>query len=302
MVRANSVLLLVAMIGLLSASATRAGESPTTEQAKRAAEARKKLAAPIAFNGFDDPDIKLDDVLVFLTRTSGIAFEVNEQAFKDEALDNVLDKSLGKEIPKMANVSAESVLRRVLARIPTPSGTTFVVRGGVVEITTRRYTSPGNWGTQGGADEPTVVPPEVSLEFEKRALQEALQEIADATGVNIVLDARVGDKGKTPVTATMRAVGVDTAVQLLANMADLTTMPVENVLYVTTKEKARALRAEVLKLESDSGQGPPAEKTEPAPAPADSERVLKDRDEKLRRLKAKLKRKQPTEPAPKKDQ
>jgi hypothetical protein len=250
MSRSIAAVLVVAAVSVSPLSAARAAESPTAEQARRAAEVRRKLAATVNFGGADDPEAKLGELLDLLAKLYDIAFEINEQAFKDEMIDNMADKPIGKAIPKMNNVSVEAALRRILARIPAPSGTTFVVRGGVVEITTRRYVSPSQWG--GGQGEGGMVPtPETSIVFEKRELRDALQEIADATGVNIVLDARVGDKGKTPVTATMRAVGVDTAVQLLANMADLTILPVENVLYVTTKENAKALRAEILKLEPE---------------------------------------------------
>jgi hypothetical protein len=249
MSRSGAVLLLVAVVGALPASAARAVESPTAEQARRSNEVRKKLAAMINFSGFDDPETKVGDVLQHLTKNHDIAFDINEEAFRDEMVESIPDKALGKALPKMTNVTVEMVLRRALARIPSVSGATFVVRGGVVEITTRRYASPSRWGTgpeEGGV---TIPAPETSIAFEKRELKDALQEIADATGVNIVLDARGGDKGKTSVSATMRGVGVDTAVQLLANMADLTVIPVENVLYVTTKENAKALRADILKLE-----------------------------------------------------
>jgi hypothetical protein len=250
MSRSGAVLLLVAVVVALPPSAARAAESPTAEQARRSNEVRKKLAATVNFSGFDDPETKLDEALQHLTKLYDISFEVNDQAFRDEMIDNLADKALGKALPKMNNVTVEAVLRRILARIPSTSGATFVVRGGVMEITTRRYASPSRWGTGGEGEGGATIPaPETSIAFEKRDLKDALQEIADATGVNIVLDARAGDKGKTVVSATMRGVGVDTAVQLLANMADLTVIPVENVLYVTTKENAKALRADILKLE-----------------------------------------------------
>jgi hypothetical protein len=299
MARTLPVLLLAALTGLLPLNTSRAAESPTAEQARRAAEVRKKLATPADFSGVQDPEAKLDDVLSYMTRIWGVRFEVNEQAFKDEMIDDILAKPIGREVPKLAKVSAESVLRRVLARIPAASGTTFVVRDGAVEITTRRYASPSLWGAGSGEG---ATPPEVSIEFNQRPLREALQEIADATGVNILLDTGAGDKGAEPVTATMHGVGVDTVIQLLASMADLTSMPVENVLYVTTKQRAKALRADLLKLETENGEGQPPANAVSAPAPADSERLLKERDDEIRRLKAKLKRNQKAEPAPKKDQ
>lgn len=291
MSRASASLVLVAVLGILPLSAARAGDSAAG--AKRAAEMRKKLAAQTTVGGIEDPETKLEDALQFvLGRTGDLAFEINEQAFKDEQIDDVGNRPLGRSIPKMTNVSLEAVLRRVLARIPSTSGAIFVVRGGVVEITTRHAASPSLWTTA----------PEVSVEFDKRELQGALQEIADATGVNVVLDARAKDKGKTAITATLRDVGVDTAVQLLANMADLTALPVDNVLYVTTKENAKTLRDEVLKTEPAKAEAPKSAKVEPAPLQAETERLLKDREEQIRRLKNAIERQRPPDPAPKKDQ
>jgi hypothetical protein len=243
--------LLIAVVALLRASAARAAESPSAEQARRANEVRKKLAATVKFSGLDDPESTLSDALNYWSRMYDIRFEVNEQAFRDEMIDDVMSTKLGRAIPKMAQVTAETPLRRILARIPVPSGTTFVVRGGVVEITTRRYVNPHAWrrneAAAPGEETPTPVPaPETSVAFDKRELREALQEIADATGVNIALDGRAQDLGKTPVTITLRDVAVDTAVKLLADMAGLQAVLVDEVFYVTTKENAQALRDEEL--------------------------------------------------------
>jgi hypothetical protein len=162
----------------------------------------------------------------------------------------------------------------------------------VVEITTRKAASPSSWEQA----------PQVSFTFEKRELKEALHEIADATGVNIVLDARAVEKGKTLVNATVRDVGVDTAVQLLANMADLTIMPVENVLYVTTRANAKALRAELLHLEPEKIEDRNLQGVAEDPSRDQTEKRLKEYEEEIRRLKEQLKQKQQSEPMPKSEQ
>jgi hypothetical protein len=259
MSRPVGILLLIAVMGSLPPGAARAGDSAV--EAKRAVEVRKKLAAPITFNGVDDPDAKLSEALEYLHKITDLTFEINEQAFKDEMIDDVGNKPLGRAIPKTTDVPAEKVLNRILARIPTSSGTTFVVRGGVVEIATRRYASPSLWRrvedgpqdfeAQGG----TIFVPQTSVAFDKRDLREALQEIADAVGVNIVVDVRAQDKGKTPITATLRNADVDTVVNLLADMADLQTVLVNDVFYVTTKENAKVLREKKTK-KSDDAQPP----------------------------------------------
>jgi hypothetical protein len=246
------VLVLIAVVGLLPSRTVRAAESPTAEQARLAGEVRKKLSTPCNFGGFDDSETKLDDVFHYFRQSYGVTLEINDQAFQNEGIENVLDRTLGKALPKMVNVAPELALQRILLRIPSTSGATFVVRGGTIEITTRQAASPSTW----------QLAPHVSIAFEKRPLAEALQEMADGTGVNIVLDARAGELGKMPVTATMRGVGVDTVVQLLANMADLRTLPVGNVLYVTTRDNAKVLRGELQKLETVSGDMPKANKAQ----------------------------------------
>jgi hypothetical protein len=307
MCRMSVGFVVVAVLGLLSPGAARAGDSAA--DAKRAAEVRKKMEAVGKFSGIEDPETKLEDALDFLGKTYAITFEINDQAFKDEMIDDVANKALGRAIPKMADASAETVLRRVLARIPAPSGATFAVRGGVVEITTRRYASPSNWRARLEPSEadvaapPPVNVPETTVNFDKRELQEALQEIADATGVNVVLDARAKDKGKTPITATLRGVAVDTAVKVIADMADLTVVPLDTVLYVTTKENAKALHGEgekrAAKAEEPKGEGPGPMKPEAGPLQKESERLLKEREEQVRKLKEAFEKKPAPQPEPK---
>ena len=86
------------------------------------------------------PDTKLGEALDYLQRAYNIPFEINQQAFKDEMIDDVSVKPLGREIPKMKNVARSTVLRKVLERLQGPAGgTTWLIRNGVVEITTARY-------------------------------------------------------------------------------------------------------------------------------------------------------------------
>jgi hypothetical protein len=269
MSRTSIGLVLIAVVGVLSPNATRAGDSAV--EAKRAVEVRKKLDATIDFSGIEDPDTKVGEVLQLILGRNGIKYEFNEQAFRDEQLDDLASKPLGREIPKESNVPIATILRRILARIPTPSGTTFAVRGGVVEITTRRFASPSSWQryrewqSEGRYEGNPIFPPVVTIAFDKRDLQDALQEIADATSVNIVLDARSKEKGKTPITATLRDAAVDTVVQLLADMADLEAVTVDDILYVTTKENAKKQRQAQEKARMKLAEDPKPAQTEPGP-------------------------------------
>jgi hypothetical protein len=61
---------------------------------------------------------------------------------------------------------------------------------------------------------------------------------------NVVLDARTAKEAQAPVTAELSNVPLDTAARLFADMAGLQVVPLDNVLYVTSIDNARALREE----------------------------------------------------------
>ena len=55
----------------------------------------------------------------------------------------------------------------------------------------------------------------------------------------------MGEKGKFPVTASLLNVPVDSAVLILAEMAELKPVLIDRVIYVTTPENATRLRREM---------------------------------------------------------
>src|SRR5581483_7111090 len=109
--------------------------------ARRIKELRDQLASPVDFSGFEkDERMTLKDALDQLAELYGLTFDVNETAFRSEVPPvpevmntPVVDKQ---PLPKMFGVSLATVLRKLLARIPTTSGATFLIRRDVVEITT----------------------------------------------------------------------------------------------------------------------------------------------------------------------
>jgi hypothetical protein len=78
--------------------------------------------------------------------------------------------------------------------------------------------------------------------------------------MNVVLDVRAADKAKVPVTVRFVNTPLDTAVRLLADMAELKPYAVDNLYFVTTRENADRLteRPRVNALEADEAmEGPP---------------------------------------------
>jgi type II secretory pathway component GspD/PulD (secretin) len=97
----------------------------------------------------------------------------------------------------------------------------------------------------------------VSIDLEKVDLPTALKKLSKDTAANVMLDSRVtGKETKAEVTLQMEDVPLETAVRLMAEMAGLKPVRVGNVLFVTTKQSANELRAEV-EPNGPGGQPPP---------------------------------------------
>jgi hypothetical protein len=209
-----------------------------------------KVSRPVKFEGWDvDPKMTLQDALDKLAKDYDLTFDVNDPAFKAEMVDDVSIKPVAERpIPKMNRASLHTVLQRLLARIPCQSGATYLLRRNVIEITTNAFVRTEVWGP----DYPGPFLPLVSAEFQKRPLEEALRELADQADFNVLLDPRAGEKAKAPVTARLANMPLDTAVRLLANMAELKAYQVDNVLYVTTSENAAHMEEEKQKAGPDT--------------------------------------------------
>jgi hypothetical protein len=160
---------------------------------------------------------------------------IDFEAFKNENPDVYKDppdlNDIKVTIPQLPRELPLGVILQIaLSKIPT-NNATFYVHQGFVDVTTVNKAAPGALMQAG-----------VSAVFVQRPLAEAVQQLADSTGVTIVVDPRMG-KADTPVTATFNnGIPLKTALALLANMAGHEVVEVPGALYVTTIENARAFR------------------------------------------------------------
>jgi hypothetical protein len=206
----------------------------------------------VNYEGTDDPKTKLSECLDEFGSIYTCTFDVNEAAFKLEGLNDVLNTPLtadGRPLPKMKNVRFDRVLKKLLSRIPGEA--TFVVHDDVIEITTRQALLAQVYGNNPHRDLPLVY-----AEFEKKPLEDALKELAQQSEFNILIDPRPAEKIKAGVTAKLKNVPLDSAVQLLADMADLKAVLQDNVLYVTTKENAKGIESDIRKKNEGEPQRP----------------------------------------------
>src|SRR5262245_47321891 len=127
---------------------------------------------------------------------------VDTRAFKDEGFDIYEGQVRLTAAP--GQMSVGNILRAGFSELGGPEAT-LLLRRGLVEITTRAAAGKVNTLNQ------TFL-----ADFSARPLEDAIEELSELTGVSIVIDARVKEKAKTPVTARFRNdVAMQDAVRML---------------------------------------------------------------------------------------
>jgi hypothetical protein len=237
MYRAIGVVSVVVGLAVLSWAAPESKPAPSMAQ---------KVNQRVNFTGIDDPRTTLNDALDKLSKLYGVSFDINEKAFDTDQLKEVGRMPVAETpITEMKNARLSRVLNTVLRRVPAPSGTTYSIRDDYIEITTNYFQRAEVWGSYRGPFLPLV-----NATFDKFPLEEAVRELADQVEFTVLVDSRAAEKAKTPVSARLLNTPLDTALRLLTDMADLRTVHLDNVLYVTTKDNAAALEK---RLEKEKG-------------------------------------------------
>jgi hypothetical protein len=208
----------------------------------RGRELHDALDKAIDYEGNADQKASLGEILDEFATQYNLTFDVNERAFAAEGMAeaDILRVPVAlRPLPKMTGIRLSTVLKKILSRLPTESGATFVVRPDHIEITTEA-------ALRQELDLPYRVQrlPLVTASFDKQPLEDALKELITTTGFNIVLDSGKSEKNKATVTANLHNVPVDTAVRILAEMADMRAVLLDNVLFVTSRETAVRLQKE----------------------------------------------------------
>jgi hypothetical protein len=205
----------------------------------KTAEVRAKLAKSIDLDQGIGPNVTLYDALEMLSSRHELTIIVESNAFAAIGVQKAEETAVC--LPKMTGVPLGTVLRLLVGQIKGDqySGS-YVIREGHVEVTTTYHSTIAFMLNEGWAWTPT----RVHVEFDGVPLDEALRELADLTGVSVVVDRQVGRKAQGDVTATLNDVPIDAAVRLLADMAGLRLVVMDNVLYVTSKDNAKELEAE----------------------------------------------------------
>jgi type II secretory pathway component GspD/PulD (secretin) len=127
---------------------------------------------------------------------------------------------------KLKEVKARSCLRSILA----PYNLGYAIIGDTVLISTDDMVMQRQ------------IKQRVSIDLDKIDFADAVKQVARDTGTSIVLDPRVAKDANVQVTLQLDDVPLETAVRLMAETAGLKPVRVGNVLFVTSKTNAVAMR------------------------------------------------------------
>jgi hypothetical protein len=198
-----------------------------TKLARNACETRARLDQRFNFTGVR-AETPLKEGLEILANTFHVTILIDTEAFKLD-VQIAEPENLPIELPRLDNVSFRFVLALMLKQINGG----YVIDGddGIIWVTPLQRTTA----------EIAVLQP-ISISFDRKPLAEALRDISDKYRFTIVLDTkRAGDQGQTLVSADFYGMKLESAVRLLANMAELKVVRVDRALYVTTPANAAAV-------------------------------------------------------------
>ncbi len=129
---------------------------------------------------------------------------------------------------KQDNVKVRDVLRKIVGTY----GLGYAVLGETVVISTEDMAMARQMHQR------------ISVDVDKAALTDALKQLSRESAVNLVLDPHNEKEASAKVSLQLEDVPLDTAVRVLAEMANLKAVRVGNTMFVTSKEKAAEMRME----------------------------------------------------------
>jgi RNA polymerase sigma factor (sigma-70 family) len=199
-----------------------------------------------------DPGTPLRDALQLIGEIHGVTIRANEPAFDLAAGEKGIVDRLTVAVLPSRGLPLRKMLQDMLLQLRGPAEVqaTFLVRGDMIEVLPYQSVTPD-----------ALLRELVTVTFRKEPLEAALEKLLDMTGANIIVDPRIQESAKTPINAVLQHVPLDTAVRLLCDMADVESIILDNVVYVTTPENAARLQKKVEAEEGrmmEKGTGPKA--------------------------------------------
>ncbi len=205
--------------------------------AQSSAEAiRKALDQPLKV---DFSGNNLNEVLQHLKKKTGLPIAIDQIAMMQIGMVSDFDNI---NIPGLPNqpghgpieLKSDGKARQALHRLLAPYHLTYAIVDDTLYVTTEEV------GIQRQMQQ------HVPVDVKNAPLHDALRDLTKATGVNLILDPRLGKAGQTPVTLQLADASLETSVRLLAELGGLRSVRIGNVLFVTTEERAEKISRETL--------------------------------------------------------
>jgi hypothetical protein len=175
-----------------------------------------------------EPNTPLREALSHIAERYKLTILIDTDFFKvDQNQPDVENQPI--KLPKLTDVRLITALRAILQQINGD----FYTKDDVFVVVPRTYIETGR-----------VLKHPVDVSFTKRPLAEALSELSDISGLSVVLDPRGQADGTLTVTADFRNVPVQDAVRVLADMAGMKSVVLDNLIYVTSVKNANHLANE----------------------------------------------------------
>jgi type II secretory pathway component GspD/PulD (secretin) len=206
-------------------------EPPDLPKAKidsvtRARQWREKLNQTVTIEF--EPNTPLREALSHVADRYKMTIYIDTETFKAEQSQPDIENQPVR-LWRLVDVKLLTALRAIFQQINGD----FYIKDNMLTVVPRTYIETGR-----------VLKHPVDVSFNKRPLAEALTELSEISGLSVVLDPRGQADSSFAVTADFRNVPVQDAVRVLANMAGMKSVVMDNLLYVTSTSNAEQLRKE----------------------------------------------------------
>jgi len=225
-VRVHKYLLCVPMLLLaVSVSAAQADKETPVEKI------RKVLDQPITLN-FSGQDFQ--DICNHLKDKTGVNFvlDQNLQQLMQIGIGNIPAPPGFPAAPALELKGDKTRLSEVLQRFLGTSAMTYVIADNSIVFVTEDQAASRVFGQR------------IHVKVEEVPLQKVLKEVMRNAHFNLVIDPRVSKEAQNPVTLQLENTTLETSVKLLAELAGLKAVRMDNVLFITNEARADKMRQE----------------------------------------------------------
>lgn len=188
------------------------------------ARVRKALDLPIRL---DFSGQSLIEALQHLRQKTDIEFNLDQIAL---ATINVNVNENGEQPVTMKSTGGK--LSTALRKLLNPRQLTYVIFEDSILITTPELATVRQMKQR------------VNLDVDAMPFAKVAHDLARNYAFNLVIDAKVRSVADQPVSLTLEGTSLETTVRLLAEVAGLKAVRMDNVMFVTTEERANKLRKE----------------------------------------------------------